>query len=58
MYALNTGPERIFYFYFLQKLEDILCNCQPDEFLFLAGEFSCIENNQLDRNHLEPHLCT
>lgn len=43
VYAPNTRPERVL---FLQKLEDVLRKCDPEEFLFVAGDFNCTENDE------------
>lgn len=32
-----------------------LSQCEPEEFLFLGGDFNCTEKDLLDRNHVEPH---
>lgn len=40
----------------IHKLEDVLSKCNPEVFLFLARDFSCTENNELDRNNLEHHV--
>lgn len=29
-----------------------------EELLFLSGDFNCTETDQLDRNHLEPHIAS
>lgn len=38
---------------------DILCStldkCNSEEYLFLGGDFNCVEQN-IDRNHIEPHM--
>ena len=52
VYAPNNGPARVL---FLNELSKILSQCEPDEFLFLAGDFNCTEDESLDRNHAEPH---
>ncbi len=40
---------------FLNKLRESLENCEPEEFLFIGGDFNCTENDVIDRNHNEPH---
>lgn len=52
VYAPNTRVGRI---NLLHEIEDVLSKCDTDDFLFLGGDFNCTENDQLDRNHLEPH---
>lgn len=52
IYAPTASAERIVFL-------DILClalkKCSSDDFLLLGGDFNCTEQN-LDRNHLEPHM--
>lgn len=33
-------------------------NCSWEEMLFLGGDFNCTENDEIDRNHLEPHAAS
>ena len=40
---------------FLNILDDTVKTCSGDDFMFLGGDFNCIGNPTLDRNHLEPH---
>lgn len=56
---INDGEGNIWVFWWLcmlqiHKLEDVLSN--PEVFLFLTRDFSCTENNELDRNHVERHV--
>lgn len=55
VYAPNTGPDRV---QFLNELSVVLSQCGPEEFLFLGGDFNCTENDQVDRNHIEPHAAS
>lgn len=52
LYAPNLPIERIDFF-------DVLCatlkKCNSDDYLFLGGDFNCVEKN-VDRNHVEPHM--
>ena len=52
VYAPNVGPARVL---FLNELTKVLSQCEPEEFLFLSGDYNCTENDHLDRNHIEPH---
>ena len=52
IYAPTLGPERVL---FLNAVNNILKNACTDDLLFLAGNFNCTENDNLDRNHSEPH---
>lgn len=54
VYAPVIARERMI---FLEKLIDTLEGCNSEEFLFLAGDFNCTTNN-LDRNHVEPHMAS
>lgn len=54
-YAPNVGPARVM---FLNELNTILNQCGPEDYLFLGGDFNCTENDQLDRNHIEPHIAS
>lgn len=53
VYAPVFAKERML---FLEKLASTLEGCDSD-FLFLAGDFNCTINN-LDRNHVEPHMAS
>ncbi|KAI3361897.1 hypothetical protein L3Q82_002225 [Scortum barcoo] len=55
VHAQNSGLERV---QLLNDLNVVLNQCGPEEFLFLGGDFNCTENDQLDRNHLEPHAAS
>lgn len=52
VYAPNDGRERITFF---EKLSDVLSHCPQDNIIILGGDFNCTLNQQLDRNHNEPH---
>lgn len=54
VYAPVNARERML---FLEKLSDTLEGCKSEDLLFLAGDFNCTVNN-LDRNHVEPHLAS
>lgn len=30
----------------------------PEELLFIGGDFNCTVNDKLDRNHIEPHIAS
>ncbi len=53
MYAPVLGGERVS---FLNKVRDAVENCKPEEYLFIGGDFNCTENDNIDRNHKEPHM--
>ena len=55
VYAPNSGPARV---QFLNELSAVLSECEPEEFLFLGGDFNCTQNDELDRNHREPHAAS
>ncbi len=40
---------------FLHVLAETLEKCNGEEYLFLGGDFNCVESN-IDRNHVEPHM--
>lgn len=40
-------------FSFLDILSDVSNSCNPEEYLFLEGDFNCTEYPTPDRNHLE-----
>lgn len=52
VYAPTVGLERVC---FLNKLADVMKDCDIEEHLFLGGDFNCTVNDRLDRNHQEPH---
>ncbi len=52
VYAPNDGRERIIFF---EKLSDALSHCPQNNIIMLGGDFNCTLNQQLDRNHNEPH---
>lgn len=41
--------------FFKKKLSDALSHCPRDNIVILGGDFNCTLNQQLDRNHNEPH---
>lgn len=53
VYAPTLSIKRMFFW------GDILCStlgkCNSEEYLFLSGDFNCVEQN-IDRNHIEPHM--
>lgn len=51
-YAPTMAIERMT---FLNTLDDVLNDCSNDDFLMLGGDFNCTEND-MDRNHVEPHM--
>uniref|UniRef100_A0A8C4X664 exodeoxyribonuclease III n=1 Tax=Erpetoichthys calabaricus TaxID=27687 RepID=A0A8C4X664_ERPCA len=53
VYAPTIGSEILRFF---KCLEHTLSECDPDECVFLDGDFNCTLNDALDRNHAEPHL--
>lgn len=55
IYAPNSGPARV---QFLNELSAVLSECEPEEFLFLGGDFNCTQDDELDRNHREPHAAS
>lgn len=52
VYSPNSDLERV---WLLNELSGVLSQCQPEKFLFSGGDFNCTKNDQLDRNHVEPH---
>ncbi len=40
---------------FLDALSNVLCNCYPEDLLFLVGDLNCTEHI-LDRNHVKLHM--
>uniref|UniRef100_A0A3B5PPF5 Reverse transcriptase domain-containing protein n=1 Tax=Xiphophorus maculatus TaxID=8083 RepID=A0A3B5PPF5_XIPMA len=52
VYAPVNSSERCV---FLEKLANTLLNCVSTDYLILGGDFNCTIDD-LDRNHLEPHL--
>lgn len=55
IYAPNSGPARV---QFLNELSAVLSECESEEFLFLGGDFNCTQDDELDRNHREPHAAS
>lgn len=55
VYAPNMGPERILFFFYT-SLNMSYASVTQKILVFLARDFNCTENDQLDRNHLEPHV--
>ncbi len=51
-YAPTLPSERIM---FLHVLAETFEKCNSEEYLFLGGDFNCVESN-IDRNHVEPHM--
>ncbi len=51
-YAPTLPSERMV---FLHILAETLEKCNSEEYLFLGGDFNCVESN-IDRNHVEPHM--
>ena len=51
VYAPTRGADRVA---FLDRLAEVISNCNCDEYLFLGGDFNCTADG-LDRNHQEPH---
>ena len=55
VYAPNTGPDRA---QFLNELSVVLSQCGPAEVLCFGGDFNCTENNQMAKDHIEPHAAS
>lgn len=55
VYAPTDGNERV---RFLHEISAFLNTCNSDDFLFLAGDFNCTEDDSVDRNHAEPHAAS
>ena len=51
LYAPVNGQERAIV---LNDLNDLLLNCNSEDFLCLGGDFNCTQDER-DRNHVEPH---
>ena len=43
---------------FLNDVSAALQNCCSDDYLFMGGDFNCTEDDDLDRNHTEPHTAS
>ena len=52
IYAPCSGAHRKMFFNTVSKR---LAEVNPEEFLFVGGDFNCTEDDRLDRNHNEPH---
>lgn len=52
VYVPTTALERMV---FLHTLDNVLRDCNTDDFLLLGGDFNCTED-AIDRNHIEPHM--
>ncbi len=37
-------------------MDAVLQGLNPEELLFIGGDFNCTVNDKLDRNHIEPHI--
>lgn len=55
LYAPTKGSERVLFF---KKVEAVLKGLNPQELLFIGGDFNCTANDKLDRNHIEPHAAS
>ncbi len=55
LYAPNKGLERVIFF---KKVDAVLKGLNPEELLFVGGDFNCTANDKLDRNHIEPHAAS
>ena len=52
IYTCNDGAERKL---FLETVINKLQNHRASDYLFLNCNFSCREDDTIDRNHTEPH---
>ena len=52
VYAPTGGLERQ---HFFTTLSEVLKGCETDGYVFLGGDFNCTIDDNLDRNHREPH---
>ena len=55
VYAPTNGNDRVV---FLSSLSETLKDYGQEHFLLLGGDFNCTENDELDRNHSEPHVAS
>ena len=55
IYAPVVGAERVV---FLDVLNEVIENCNSEEYVFIGGDFNCTEDSRLDRNHAEPHAAS
>lgn len=55
LYAPTKGLERVLFF---DKVDAVLKDLNPDDMLFIGGDFNCTANSKLDRNHIEPHAAS
>ncbi|XDV54613.1 hypothetical protein PO909_022862 [Leuciscus waleckii] len=55
LYAPRKGLERVIFF---DKVDAVLKDLNPEDMLFLGGDFNCTANDKLDKNHIEPHAAS